>query len=413
MLPMSAARSIDAIISDCIGSTPVKVKLYTVPASHPGKTAAAMLAHKGIPYKRTDLLPFVSRTAVRVIGFPDKTVPAMVIDGRKIQKSRAIGQELDRIQPDPPLYPSDPDQLKKVLEAERFGDEELQSNIRRIVIWGVRHSPEARLSYLQESKLPLPLGLAAKTGGPLIALAARQNEASDEKTRPYLAALPALLQRVDDEIAAGTIDGEELNAADFQIAGSIRLALTMRDLRPFIDSRPAGRFARRVIPDFAGDMPEVIPPEWLEPSAPPPLPRRGLAALGTPGSFRCRTRSATCGNLATLRLTTAQGTKIAGAPNITTSSAPPERPPIAARRMTSQPQTIEAAVGAITKSARSSIRLTPSGRSAQARVLRRRDQAIGIPISCAQAPIQIVEIARAPISWIAVMRLLSARTALG
>ena len=35
---------------------------------------------------------------------------------------------------------------------------------------------------------------------------------------------------------------------------------------------------------------------------------------------------------------------------------------------------------------------------------RRRNQAIGIPISCAQAPIQIVEIARAPISWIAVMR---------
>ena len=197
----------------------MKVRLYTVPASHPGKTAAAMLAHKGIPYKRIDLLPFVSRTAVRVLGFPDKTVPAMVIDGRKIQKSRAIGQELDRIQPDPPLYPSDPDQLKKVLEAERFGDEELQSTIRRIVIWGVRHSPEARLSYLQESKLPVPLGLAAKTGGPLIALAARQNEASDEKTRAYLAALPALLQRVDDEIAAGTIDGEELNAADFQIAG--------------------------------------------------------------------------------------------------------------------------------------------------------------------------------------------------
>jgi glutathione S-transferase len=255
---------------------PVKVRLYTVPASHPGKTAAAMLAYKGIPYKRTDLLPFVSRTAVRVIGFPDKTVPAMMIDGRKIQKSRAIGQELDRVQPEPPLYPCDPEKLKAVLEVERFGDEELQSNIRRIVLWGVRHSPEARLSYLQESKLPVPLGLAAKTGGPLVALAARQNEASDEKTRPYLAELPALLQRVDDEIAAGTIDGEELNAADFQIAGSIRLALTMRDLRPFIDSRPAGRFARRVIPDFAGDMPEVIPSEWLKP----------LSAASAPASTR-------------------------------------------------------------------------------------------------------------------------------
>ncbi len=243
----------------------MKVRLYTVPASHPGMTAQRMLAHKGIPFKRTDLLPAVSRVAVRALRFPDRTVPAMVIDGRRVQKSRLIGQELDRVQPEPPLYPSDPEKLKAVLEAERFGDEELQSNIRQILIWAISRSPEARLSYLQESKLGVPLGLAAKTGGPLIAIATRLNDATDENVRAKLAALPALLQRVDDEIAAGTIDGEQLNAADFQIAASIRLALTTRDLRPLIDSRPAGRFARRVVPDFAGDMPEVIPPEWLEP----------------------------------------------------------------------------------------------------------------------------------------------------
>ena len=51
----------------------------------------------------------------------------MVIDGRKVQKSRAIAQELDRLQPEPPLFPSDPEQREAVLEAERFGDEELQS----------------------------------------------------------------------------------------------------------------------------------------------------------------------------------------------------------------------------------------------------------------------------------------------
>ena len=107
----------------------------------------------------------------------------------------------------------------------------------------------------------------------MIAIAARLNEATDENVRANLAALPALLQRVDEEIAAGTIGGEQLNAADFQIAASIRLALTTRDLRPLIDPRPAGHFARRVVPDFAGDMPETIPSEWLKPlSATPSAP---------------------------------------------------------------------------------------------------------------------------------------------
>ena len=100
-----------------------------------------------------------------MLGFPDKTVPAMVIDGRKIQKSRAIGQELDRIQPDPPLYPSDPDRLKKVLEAERFGDEELQSNVRRIVIWGVRRAPEARSATCRNRSFASRSASPRKPGG--------------------------------------------------------------------------------------------------------------------------------------------------------------------------------------------------------------------------------------------------------
>jgi glutathione S-transferase len=66
-------------------------------------------------------------------------------------------------------------------------------------------------------------------------------------------------------IAAGTIDGEQLNAADFQIAPSVRLAMTMQDLRPLIEERPAGRHARRVQPEIAGDFPPVLPAAWLEP----------------------------------------------------------------------------------------------------------------------------------------------------
>jgi glutathione S-transferase len=59
--------------------------------------------------------------------------------------------------------------------------------------------------------------------------------------------------------------GEDLNAADFQIAPTLRLAMTFDDLRPAIEKRPAGELAMRVVPDFAGRFPPVFPPEWLEP----------------------------------------------------------------------------------------------------------------------------------------------------
>ena len=83
-------------------------RLYVFPGSHPAMIGRLMLEHKGIAYKRTDLLPVISKVVVRALGFPGATVPALKIDGRRVQGSRAISRELDRIQPDPPLFPSDP-----------------------------------------------------------------------------------------------------------------------------------------------------------------------------------------------------------------------------------------------------------------------------------------------------------------
>jgi glutathione S-transferase len=243
----------------------MEVRLYTIPGSHPGVAAQAMLKYKGIPYKRTDLFPVVSKAVVRGLGFPRKTVPAIKIDGNKVQGSRPIARELDRLQPEPPLFPTDPEQRLAVEEAERFGDEELQHPIRQIVWWAFQQDKSALRSFSEGAKLGVPIGLAIRTAGPIVALSARFNEATDENVRADLAKLAGMLQKVDDLIAAGTLDGEQLNAADFQIAPSLRLAMTFQDLRSLIDARPAGKLARRVIPDYAGDFPPVLPPAWLEP----------------------------------------------------------------------------------------------------------------------------------------------------
>ena len=241
----------------------MNARLYVIPASHPSIAVQLMLDHKGIAYKRTDLMPVVSKGVLRAVGFPGNTVPALKIDGDKVQGSRQIVRELERLRPEPPLLPADAAQRAKVEEAERFGDEELQHPIRQLLWWGFKQDKEPLRSYSEGAKIGVPIGLAVKTGGPLIALSARFNEASDENARAAAAKLPALLDKVDAWIEDGTLGGEQLNAADFQIAPSIGLAMTLDDLRPAIENRSAGALANRVVPNYPGRMPAVLPAEWL------------------------------------------------------------------------------------------------------------------------------------------------------
>ncbi len=243
----------------------MKTRLYVIPASHPSIAVQLMLEHKGIPYKRTDLLPVISKGVLRAVGFPGVTVPALKIEGDKIQGSRPIARALDRLRPEPPLLPTDPEQRKAVEEAERFGDEELQHPIRQILWWGIKKDRKPLRSYSEGARLGAPLGLLMKTAAPVVALAARFNEASDENARQALAALPALLDRVDALVESGVVNGTQLNAADFQIAPSIGLAMTLDDLRPAIENRPAAELARRLVPNYPGKMPPVLPAEWLDP----------------------------------------------------------------------------------------------------------------------------------------------------
>ena len=177
-----------------------------------------MLERKGIDYKRIDLMPVVSKGVLRRCGFPGITVPALKIDGRKDPGSREIARELDRVQPDPPLFPADPDARAAVEEAERWGDETLQTRSRGGCS-GTRCSATARRSRAtrEGARLGRPDRPRREDRGADRRALGTLNEATDENVRADLAALPGMLQRIDDWIADGVLGGEELNAADLQI----------------------------------------------------------------------------------------------------------------------------------------------------------------------------------------------------
>src|SRR5262249_14671282 len=58
-------------------------------------------------------------------------VPVLVLDGEPIFDSTRIIATLERVRPDPPLYPAAEDERRRALELEDFFDEELGPHIRR------------------------------------------------------------------------------------------------------------------------------------------------------------------------------------------------------------------------------------------------------------------------------------------
>ena len=193
-------------------------------------------------------------------------MPALKIDGRRVQGSREIARELDRLQPEPPLFPADPEQRAAVEEAERLGDEELQHPIRQILWWALQRDRSPLRSYSEGARLGIPIGLAVRTAAPIVALSRRASTRRPTRTcAPTSPPSPGCCSGSTTGSRPASSAARSSNAADFQIAPSIRLAMTLEDLRPLIEGRPAGELAKRVRPEYPGDVPPVLPAAWLEP----------------------------------------------------------------------------------------------------------------------------------------------------
>jgi glutathione S-transferase len=248
-------------------------RLYVLPGSHPCAAVEAALKLKSIEYDRVDLLP-MTQLLVGPLRYGGATVPGLRLDGERLVGSRAIMRRLDELVPEPPLLPAPGDPAyARVLEAERWGDEILQSVPRRILDVGFLRRPAAIESYAGDAKLLLPRPLL-RPALPLTArLMAIKNKANDGSARADLAALEGQLDRIDAWVAEGLLGGERPNAADLQIGSTIRLLMSIADVRPTIEARPSARLAR-YFPPLSGELPAgVLPAEWLpSPTSPQPVP---------------------------------------------------------------------------------------------------------------------------------------------
>ena len=247
--------------------TATSLKLYAMPGSHPCDAVEAAMRAKGLAFQRVDLLP-LSSLVVGPLRYGGTRVPGMRVDGERVAGSRAIMRKLDELAPEPPLLPPPGDpRYARVLEAERWGDELFQGVPRRILDVAFLRRPAAMESYVGDARLPLPRALLRPSLPATARLMAIYNKASDESARADLAALPRQLERVEEWIEQGVLGGEQPNAADLQIGSSLRLLMSIGDVRPLIEGRPAAALAR-CFPPLTGEVPAgVLPPEWIVPAA--------------------------------------------------------------------------------------------------------------------------------------------------
>jgi glutathione S-transferase len=218
---------------------------YAIPGSHAAHTGHLMLEHKGIPFRRRNLVPGFHRVYVRLRGFPGDRVPAVrFADGRRAQGTRPLARALDEVRPEPRLVPDDP----RVEDAERWGDEVLQQWARRMVVEVGTRDPD---------------GLSGRGGagrlGPLLTPRERPRRSmarmvklafwmTPEQLRDDQRRVDEMLGHVDELIGAGVLNGEQLNCADFQIATSLALVDYRLDVRDDLRGRPAGELMERVLP---------------------------------------------------------------------------------------------------------------------------------------------------------------------
>jgi glutathione S-transferase len=259
-----------------------------------------MLAHKRVDYRVVRLPTGAHPAVVRALGFPGKarraadlagegagmlaaidrlgTVPSLRIAGERVQTNIAIARRLERLYPQPPLFPADAGRRAEVEAAERWGDSVLQMAARRIVLAA---SAARGLDALSERGARGRLGALLSRSDAVRRLSSRGAGltfgVTPEAEVRLLAQLGEHLDRVDRWIEAGVLMSGDATAADMTVAPSLALLAYRTDLAEQIENRPAGALMRWLLPDpaISAAGPRTI---TAAPPAPAPPPAATLGA---------------------------------------------------------------------------------------------------------------------------------------
>lgn len=195
-----------------------KPTLWQIDISHYSEKARWALEYKGIDHKRRSPLPGTHiPIALALTRGGQVTMPVLQIDGENVGDSTAIIAALEARHPEPPLYPSDPEERARALELEDWFDENLGPHARLLAFYELIQEPDV-FAEVAAATAPGPLArvkpLVGAYGRAFTSI--RFNANSDANAERAREAIVAALDKLEAELEQG--DGEFLVGENFSVA---------------------------------------------------------------------------------------------------------------------------------------------------------------------------------------------------
>lgn len=238
------------------------VELFRFPGSNACLSVERMLDHTGIEWREHRVRPIFHVATLKRHGFARRTVPAAIIDGTKVQGSRAICQYVAERRPKSGLLPTDPARRERVLAAEAKG-EQLQNVVRRIFYVLAQRDRQVVMPVVNGSFGNWPRWGRAAFSRVLVPLASSGHAAKASRIDGYLDRAAGLLDDFDALVEEGVLGTNTPTIADFQIGPNLAALALDPEVAAVLQARPLWRIAEVASPTYSFETPIDVPSEWV------------------------------------------------------------------------------------------------------------------------------------------------------
>lgn len=215
--------------------------LWQLRVSHFNEKARWALDYKSVPHRRRSLVPGRHSSRSRRLGGKG-TTPVLVADGSVFGDSTEIIAELERRNPDPPLYPDAEGDRKAALELEDHFDRELGPQIRSALFAALLGDRKTTVSLFWQGQ-PRRERAVVTAAWPLLKVVIRRSMPADpEAERRGREATVAALDLIESELSGDYLVGGRFGVADLTAASLL--------------------FPLVAPPQFAYRLPDRWPDEW-------------------------------------------------------------------------------------------------------------------------------------------------------
>jgi len=200
--------------------------LWHFPISHFNEKVRWALDYKGIPHVRRALGVTYLPRALWASGQP--RLPILFLDGRAVADSTRIIAALEERQPEPALYPADPEARRRALALEDFFDEGLGPAIRTALLGpAFERDPAAAIRVLTTGMPRGNIGVMLAATRVMRAFYQRRHAITAETVAASRGVVDAALDRIEAELGdRDHLVGDRFSVADLT-AASMLVALVV------------------------------------------------------------------------------------------------------------------------------------------------------------------------------------------